>query len=250
MGSVLASIEKAATKLRRKRVSRQVFEAFDGTVRYGPFAGLKLGGDANTSAGNLGAKVCGLYEQTLLRRLDDLGPFQDVVNFGAADGYFSIGLLIAGQAKRSICFEMTQKGRDAIAKNAQENDFESTVEIRGIADDTAGPQLRELGFDPAGGLVLCDIEGAEFFVLSEVVLNDIKGAVLVVELHDRLLPEGLALREALIARLPDGAKTEILTSGPPDWRGIPEIEAMTDYDRALVSSDGRKVLGEWLIVTY
>ncbi|MCP5085898.1 MAG: hypothetical protein GY952_03705 [Rhodobacteraceae bacterium] len=250
MGSLLASMEKAATKLRRKRVSRQVFEAFGGMVRYGPFAGLKLGGDANTSSGNLGAKVCGLYEQTLLNRLKELGPFQDVVNFGAADGYFSIGLLIAGQAKRSICFEMTEQGQAAIARNAAENGVQDAVEIRGIADDKAGPQLRELGFDADGGLVLCDIEGAEFFVLSEIVLNDLKGAVLVVELHDRLLPEGLALREALIARLPEGANHEVLISGPPDWRGIPEIETMSDYDRALVSTDGRKVLGEWLIVSY
>ncbi len=250
MGSLLASLEKAATKLRRKRISRQVFEAFGGEVRHGPFAGLKLGGDANTSSGNLGAKVCGIYEQVLLQRLQELGPFEDVVNFGAADGYFSIGLLQAGLAKRSICFEMTEQGRDAIARNAAENGHTQAVEIRGIADDSAGPQLRELGFQAASGLVLCEIEGAEFSVLSETVLDDIKGAVMVVELHDRLMPEGKALRAALIARLPKEAHHEILMSAPPDWRGIPEIEAMSDNDRALVCSDGRKVLGEWLIVTY
>ena len=250
MASLLASIEKAATKLRRKRVSRGLFEAFGGAVRYGPFNGLKLGGDANTSAGNLGAKVCGIYEQALLRRLQELGPFGDVVNFGAADGYYSIGLLVAGLAKRSICFEMTAKGRASIAANARANGQTDAVEIRGIADDTAGPQLRELGFDAAGRLVLCDIEGAEFSVLSQTVLTDLRGAVLVVELHDRLMAQGLALRAALIARLPKDAAHEILTSAPPDWRGIVEIEAMSDNDRALVCSDGRKVLGEWLIVTY
>ena len=250
MGSILASIEKAAVKLSRKRVSRKLFATFNGEVRYGPFTGLKLGGDANTSAGVLGAKVAGVYEQALVRRIEQMGPFQDVVNFGAADGYFSIGLLVSGAAKRSICFEMTEQGRDAIGRNAQNNGFSQAVEVRGIADDTAGPQLHDLGFKAKGGLVVCDIEGAEFSVLSDTVLKDLVGATLVVELHDRLMPDGLKLREDLIARLPEGANHEILTSAPPDWRGIPEIEAMSDNDRALVCSDGRKVLGEWLIVTY
>ncbi len=250
MGSLLEAIQKAVVKLRRKRVSRGLFAAFGGHVKYGPFKGLKLGGDANTSAGNLGAKVCGIYEQTLLDRLRVLAPFNDVVNFGAADGYFSLGFLVAGMAKRSICFEMTQQGRDAITRNAIANGQAQAVEVLGIADDTAGPQLRDLGFKADGGLVLCDIEGAEFSVLSKTVLNDLRGATLVVELHDRLMPEGLALREALIARLPKGAHHEVLKSAPADWVGIPEIEAMTDNDRALVCSDGRKILGEWLIVTY
>lgn len=250
MARLMASLEKAIVKLRRKRVSRMMFDAFGGEVRYGPFTGLRLGGDANTSSGNLGAKVCGLYEQGLIQWIADNGPYRDVVNFGAADGYFSIGLLVAKLAERSICFEMTQSGRDAVKRNASANGVSEAVIIRGIADDTAGAQLSEDKVDPKGALVLCDIEGAEFSVLSEKVLSDLKGATLIVELHDRLMPEGTALRDALIARLPKGAKTQILTSPPADWRGIAEVEAMTDFDRALVSIDGRKVLGEWLIVTY
>lgn len=250
MSKLMASLEKAIVKQRRKRVSQEMFARFGGEVRYGPFAGLKLGGDANTSAGNLGAKVCGLYEQGLLRWIAANGPYRDVVNFGAADGYFSIGLLVAGLAERSICFEMTAEGRAAVERNAQANAVADRVIVRGIADDTAGAQLAEDGVDARGALVLCDIEGAEFSVLSDKVLADLKGATLIVELHDHLMPEGTALRAALIARLPKGARHEILRSPPADWTGIPEVEAMSDYDRALVSLDGRKVLGEWLIVTF
>lgn len=35
-----------------------------------------------------------------------------------------------------------------------------------------------------------------------------------------------------------------------EQNGIPVIEALSDNDRALVCSDGRKILGEWLIVNY
>ena len=185
-----------------------------------------------------------------LQEIVDLGPFEDVVNFGAADGYFSLGVLIGGLAKRSIAFEMTQKGQQAVKDNAAQNSLSEKVVIRGIADDSARPQLAELGYNTKKGLLLCDIEGAEFSVLSEKVLDDLKGTTIIIELHDRMMKEGLALREALIARLPKGAKHRILTSKPTQWIGNADIEAMSDNDRALICSEGRKVLGEWLIVTY
>lgn len=250
MPKIMAALEKAFTKLRRKSVSITIFNKYDGVVQHGPFKGLKINGKANTSSGTLGGKMLGVYEPEVMQEIVDLGPFEDVVNFGAADGYFSLGVLIGGLAKRSIAFEMTQKGQQAVKDNAAQNNLSEKVIVRGIADDSVGPQLAELGYNTNKGLLLCDIEGAEFSVLSEKVLNDLKGTTIIIELHDRMMIEGLALREALIARLPKGAKHRILTSKPTLWIGNADIEAMSDNDRALICSEGRKVLGEWLIVTY
>lgn len=250
MSKLMAALEKAFTKLRRKSVSIAIFNKYDGVVQRGPFKGLKINGNANTSRGTLGGKVLGVYEPEVMQEIVDLGPFEDVVNFGAADGYFSLGVLIGGLAKRSIAFEMTDKGRDAVKDNAVQNGVSEKVVICGIADDTVGSQLAELQYKPKTGLLLCDIEGAEFSVLSEKMLNDLKGTTIIIELHDRMMKEGLSLRKALIARLPKGAKHRILTSKPTQWVGITDIEAMSDNDRALICSEGRKVLGEWLIVTY
>lgn len=250
MASLLDALEKAFCKLRRKRISKQIFEQNKGVVQYGPFKGLKLSSGAHTSAGTLGAKTCGLYEGGVIAKIMELGPYDDVVNFGAGDGYFSVGVLMSGVAKRSICFEMDPTGREAVARNGKLNNVADRVVIHGTADDTTGAQLEKDGFVPENALVLCDIEGAEFAVLSPKLLNDLAGATLIVELHDRLMPDGAGMRQALIDRLPTGAKATILKSAPPDWRDMPEIEALNDYDRQLVSTDGRKVLGEWLIVTY
>ncbi|MBT6191159.1 MAG: hypothetical protein HOI22_12970 [Tateyamaria sp.] len=57
------------------------------------------------------------------------------------------------------------------------------------------------------------------------------------------------MRQELIERLPDAARHRVLRSSPPNCQGIPEIEEMTDFDGALASVDGRKLLGGWLIVT-
>ena len=250
MSKLVSSLQKAVVKSRRKAISRYVFDKFKGEVRYGPFKGLFLSGNANTSKGNLGAKVCGLYEQTLLNWLSNNGPYKDVVNFGAADGYFSIGLLISGTAERSICFESTEMGRKAIEENARMNGVSDSIIIRGVVDENVGSEIAACDVNLKEALILCDIEGSEFDVLTSKVLCDLEGITLVVELHDRLMPENLSLRQDLIARLPEKAKHEILKSTPANWQGIPEIEAMTDYDRALIAIDGRKILGEWLLVTY
>lgn len=250
MSGLVEALERAIVKLRRKRVSRRIFDLNGGVVKYGPFKGLKLMTGAHTSAGNLGAKTCGLYEDGVIAKIMELGPYEDVVNFGAGDGYFSIGVLVAGIAKRSICFELDPLGREVVARNAESNGFAERVLIHGAADDGTGATLAREGFDPTKALVLCDIDGAEFPVLTEKLLSDLKGATLIVELHDKIIENGLGQRQALIDRLPDGASHFILKSTPPNWVDIPEIEALTDYDRQLVSTDGRKVLGEWLVVTY
>ena len=250
MSNLLAAIEKAMVKQRRKRVSRKLFHAFGGVVQNGPFKGLKLGGDANTSAGNLGAKIFGLYETEVLDKIQELGPFTDIVNFGAADGYFALGVLVGKLARRSICFELTEQGRASIGRSARNNGLIQQVEVRGAVDESVGDQLVELRISPTKTLILCDIEGAEFTIFTAKLLSQLAGASLIVELHDRLMPEGLRLREELIKRLPPEAVPKILVSRPKDWRGIESIESLEDNDRALVCSDGRKVLGEWLVVTY
>ena len=251
MNHIRSAFTKAATKLRRKDVSRRLFDAADGVVKAGPFKGLKMTGSGNTSAGTLGAKIFGLYEQEVIRELQGLLPCATLVNFGAADGHFPLGLLKAGLVDQAICFEMSAEGQREIAENATVNGLSDRVVIQGAVVGGVHDTLAALGVLPSQTLILCDIEGAEFEVLSDAFFAWAKGAQLVVELHDRLMGDGsLAPREALIARLPKDAQHRILKGQPKDWRDIAEIEALSDNDRQLICSDGRKVLGEWLIVTY
>lgn len=248
MKSFLASFEKAVVKLRRKRVSRYLFEAYGGVVQNGAFRGLILDGNANTSSGNLGAKIFGMYESEVIEKIGELGPFQDMINFGAADGYFALGALKSGLAQRSICFEMSSKGRASVLKNAQVNGLQDKVVICGAVDSSTPARLESLQVDYKRALLLCDIEGAEFSVFTGEFLNQLNGTTIIIELHDRLMSGGLQLREELFGRLPRHARYQLLVARPKDWRGIEPIEALEDNDRAPACSDGRKVLGEWLVV--
>lgn len=249
MAGLMESVEKAFVKLRRKRVSRRLFERHRGIVQAGLFKGLALDGDSNISQGPLAVKVFGLYEKVVFDKIVALGPFGDIVNLGAADGYFSLGLLKAGMGERSICFEITESGRAAVRRNAQRNQLSDRVEVLGAADAQLGARLAEVGFRVARSLVLCDIEGGEFTVLTRDVLQALCGATLIIELHDRIHSGKPDRRDALIANLPAGCRYEIIRTTPPDWAGIADIEALSDNDRALVVSEGRRAIGEWLVVT-
>lgn len=220
-------------------------------MQHGEYKGLLLDGSSNVSRGPLGLKILGFYEKPVVEEIIVSAPFKDLINFGAADGYMSLGPLFSGLCQRSICFEMTQKGRDAVARNAELNKLIDKVEIHGIVDDSILTHLDELGVSPNQTVILCDIEGAEFDVLNAKVLHDLRGAKIIVELHDRLMEGGVALRNALIKRLPDGARYRILRSGEAlSYNGIADLECLSDNDRALVLSDGRKVFGEWMVIDY
>ena len=251
MKKVINTITKATAKVRRKMLANEIFERHKGKVQRGEYKGLLLDGSSNVSRGPLGLKILGFYEKPVVEEIVASSPFKDLVNFGAADGYMSLGPLFAGFCQRSICFEMTQKGRHAVACNAELNHLTEKVEIRGIVDDRILSHLDEIDVSPKQTLILCDIEGAEFNVLNAKVLNDLRGAKIIVELHDRVMEGGVSLRNALIERLPDGARYRILRSGESlNYKGIEDLDRLSDNDRALVLSDGRKVFGEWMVIDY
>lgn len=245
--SLLAKIEIAAAKMRRKRISKKLFEDAQGVVQDGIFKGMVLSQDTNISQSVLGLKIHGLFEAGVVALIEANAPFSDVIDIGAADGYYPVGMLKAGLAKRAICFEMTDKGRVSIAENAKSNGVEDKIEIFGVADESFDEKLASINFNAQGSLFICDIEGSEFTVLTSDVLEAINGALMIIELHDFPDAPSSPERDALISRMPENYVCEVITAPVADWTGIVQLERLHDIDRALVTSDGRKRLGEWLV---
>lgn len=246
---MLADIEKALAKMYRKRCSRKLFDKHNGVIQEGVFKGLQLSGNTNISNGVLALKIFGLYEQVVVEEITNAGPFNDCVDIGAADGYFPLGLLKAGLAKRTICFEATAQGQASIELNAKANELSDKIVVYSKADETFDTKLNEANFQPQNSLIICDIEGAEFEIFSKQFFNYVHGATIIIELHDRVLGKSLSLRDDLAALLPDDYSAKIIKSQPVTWGGIQDLEELHDIDRALVTCEGRKKLGEWLIVS-
>jgi precorrin-6B methylase 2 len=233
-------------KTHRKALARSVFKEYGGVIQRGPFAGVKFDGQANISEAAHGLKIFGLYEEPVMERLLGHAGVDTFIDVGAGDGYYPVSLLAKGGFRQAFAFEATEVGRAAIARNARLNGVADRLRIFGRAGDDFVAQLAALKLDWRTTVILIDIEGAEFGLLSEALLTLTRGARYVVELHDTYQADTSA-RTNLLARLAPHWKTEIILDRARDWHGIEQLQKWHDLDRALLVSEGRKLIGEWLV---
>jgi hypothetical protein len=248
LSKLIIALEKAFCKLRRKRISMQIFKKFKGVIQYGPFEGMILTSDTNTSTGMLGSKILGFYEDVVTDFIFKNGPYDNCINLGSADGYFAIGLLMKKLTKKSICFEISSTGRESIIRNATVNNCEDSITIFGEADKLFFEKVNSTISRDEKNLIICDIEGGEFDILNNKTFENFTNCTWVIEIHDRIQDLSLTNREELIKNIPENYSYEILKSQPICWPEIEILEDLSDNDRALLFSEGRRKIGEWLVI--
>lgn len=156
-----------------------------GQVARGPFAGTRYIRDSVGSA--LVPKLLGMYE----RELNDVveaacaGEFPLIIDIGAAEGYYAIGLARRNAHARVVAFEMDAKGRAALQQMAVLNDVAEQVDIRGKCE------IRDLRGALAAcdaAFIVCDAEGYEDILLRPAEVPALSRAHLLVEMHDFIVP--------------------------------------------------------------
>ncbi len=154
-------------------------------VLRGPFAGMRYParrvGSIQKRIGSYELELCPWLEQALAN------PPARFVDVGAADGFYAVGV-----ARRGIpveAFEMARTARAEIRELADANDV--TVAVRGRATVAALARL-----DFADALVLSDCEGVEVDLFTPAVVDCLRLATVVVEVHESIRPgAGAVLRE-------------------------------------------------------
>lgn len=155
----------------------------------GPFAGMKLEGGAVGSAET--PRILGTYELELAPLIEsiDWSRFDKVVDVGAAEGYYAVGLARRRDVRKVVAFEGTEAGRRLLAQTAHRNAVEPKLEIHGLCDLPALAQQ----LTPENGVffLLMDIEGGEAILLDPRVIPALRHTFVVVEVHEFAV-EGLA----------------------------------------------------------
>ena len=105
-------------------------------------------------------KLLGIYERELNPFIEQACAqnFPLIVDVGAAEGYYAIGMALRNPDARVVAFEMEQKGRAALEEMAKLNGVLSRVEIRGKCKTE---NLAQLLAASGRALILCDAEGDE-----------------------------------------------------------------------------------------
>ena len=163
-------------------------------VRLGPFTGMRY---VSRSIGSAHLpKLLGTYERELQPVIEQACSARPnlIIDLGAAEGYYAVGLALRNPGARVIAFERDFAARRALAQMSLLNGVQARIEIRGEArpaDLDAALRLRPKPATPpsrARPFVLCDVEGDEKFLLDPAEVPILKSASLLVETHEFVRP--------------------------------------------------------------
>jgi hypothetical protein len=228
---------------RIERVSLETYDLCEGKVLQGPFQGLQLNRDTWWGKSDLGAQCLGLYEKEILDLISAQGPFHTFLDIGAADGYYAVGLLHAKIAKKAICFEISEKGQRAIKENWIMNEGPGELEIYGEANEqsiaSVATKLSQ------NTLVLIDVEGFEFHLLSQEVISVLGKCRMVIEIHN-WMDDFAEKYSALLRNLNKYFDITIIAPSERNTQNIEQLRSYTDDNRLLVSSERRPCLMRFL----
>ena len=207
-----------------------------GRVPAGPFAGMRYIRASQGSA--LIPKLLGSYERELTASVEAACALRPdrIIDAGAAEGYYAVGLALRNSSTHVVAFEMEEKGRQALAEMVRLNAVEGRVQIRGKCE---AADLQEALAGAARPLVVCDVESYELVLLDPAAVPRLCGAHILVELHD-FLQRGLA--ETIEERF---TATHWVTRIWQEERAAAEFPYATVYTRLLPKSYLRWAVDEW-----
>lgn len=173
--------------------TEKFLSSYPKVVQGGPFKGLQYVDKAVGS--NYLHKLIGSYEGVLHPVLNQICQknFDTIIDIGAAEGYYLIGLGQKFAGAKLIGFETESAGRELISEMYKKNDLKNELVLKGTATATnVAPFITE------STLLICDCEGGELDILNldtEEVFRKIDTAI--IELHDFIRPR---IKEVLIKR--------------------------------------------------
>lgn len=158
-------------------------------VHTGPFKGMQYIRHAvRVQSSAYCPKLLGTYEQELHPLVESLraqSPYQHVINIGAGEGYYAVGLARRLPQSRLTAFEADLDSRTILHRLAQVNGVSSRITIREFC--TPSLLQEELG-NLGKTLVVCDVEGGEQELLDPASIPALINADILVELHDFIIP--------------------------------------------------------------
>jgi hypothetical protein len=214
-------------------------------VRHGPFAGMVYPSSTIGLVEQLVPKLLGSYECELHPQLERLmaGRYEQVVDIGAADGYYAVGLARAIPDCTVQAFEMNPLPARVCRGLAAENGAGDRVTMRG---ECGLDDLRALKDVPT--LVFCDCEGGEAELLDPSAVPLLRTATVIVELHESLAP---GVERELPARFAPTHSVEVIGQQLRHSGDYPELAdgmQLNFVDQELLVSEFRPHPVTWAVM--
>ena len=232
-------IDKVVEK-KRIILSSKISKMYNNTVQQGPFKGMIINEDQFWGQGDRSSKILGLYEkeiQDLIVSIQKDKNYSTFVDIGGADGFFAIGSLVNNLFEKCEVFEISKKGRISIQKNSKQNNVYDSIKIHDKASKRSLIKIDNIN----NSLILCDIEGGEYELFDEKLINEIHPSDIIIEIH-KDKENSLVNFEKRFTKTYSLTK---ITQEPRSLKNFKELENINDNNRALIMSEGRSGIQEW-----
>lgn len=138
------------------------------------------------------AKFMGTYEREIHPFIEDICARRPdtIVDVGSADGFYLVGFALRLPRSRIVGFESSSMSAHAMKLNYTLNHRPGRIDPRGRCDP---PALRQSLAGTRNPVVFCDVDGYEDVLIDPDAVPELRACVILVEVHDRLVP-GVAHR--------------------------------------------------------
>lgn len=225
---------------RERRIARGL--ADPPRVLAGPFQGMKY---VRSSCGSaLLPKLLGTYENELHPAIELLCRLDTdvIVDVGAAEGYYVVGMARRVPGARVIGFETNRVGRVLTRRLARVNGVSARVSTRGFC---AHAGLREALEGAREPVVICDIEGAELELLDPREVPALRRCKLLVELHEGGQPTE---RGELYGRFGESHTISFLPLAPRSNADLPPGITLDPGNADFAMDEKRAISTGWLLM--
>lgn len=239
----MLKMEDKITQARREVLGRKVYEYYSGKIAYGVFKGLEINNKSDWSGTkDIGPKVFGLYENQILKWIGQK-KFDLLIDIGAADGYYALGMLYSNIASTAVTFEISFKDREICKASAITNGVLDKIIIKGEATSS---EIIQVIKGHNHGLIIMDIEGGEYDLITREVLEAARNYYVVIEIHEVKNEE---VKSSMLKLCQEFHNIEKLTGLERDFPTDKFIEQLTDNERALLVSEGRPYAMSWVALS-
>lgn len=229
---------RTLAKWRAGLLENQLVERSGDRVLSGPFKGMVYAG--RSSEGSRNPRLIGCYEASLAPVIEEIvtGGYQTVVDIGAAEGYYAIGLAMRMPHVQVFARDTDIKAHAACKELAAANGVSDRVQIGGALNHGDFARLLE-----GRTVIICDTEGAEEQLLDPNAAPALRQADILVEVH-----EGMKTgRVDLLMQRFDAShhirriERRLDDSSLPAW-----TNGLSDLDRLLLMWEWRSTPTPWL----
>jgi hypothetical protein len=175
--------------------------------------------------------------------------YKTIINIGAADGYYALGLARRLPQACVLAFEANSSHHKYLNTSARANGVAERIFIRGFC---RGQDLRAaLATVRQPALVICDIEGGEVDLLDPESIEALRSVDLLVETHDQYVAdctEILASRFAPTHAVQEFSGRPRVASDFPS-AALPLLARMFPETAIELMNERRKEPQQWLLLT-